>query len=148
MSREQSLSTFIVGRMETPLIWGKSDCCMFVADALKAMHGIDIAGWFRGRYKTRRRAFMELKKFAGGSVRETVTTLARNYDMAPVPSRSEMQPGDMVILKAKACDPVAERLSDGLTVGIMGFNSMGVISQGKDGLVLHTEPEVVDAWRM
>ena len=91
---------------------------------------------------------MELKKFAGGSVRETVTTLARNYEMAPVSSRAEMRPGDMVIMKARACDPIAERLSDGLTVGIMGFNSMGVISQGKDGLVLHTDPEVVDAWRM
>jgi hypothetical protein len=148
MSREQSLSTFIVDRMETPLVWGKSDCCMFVADALKAMHGIDIAGWFRGRYKTRRRAFMELKKFAGGSLLETITALARDYDMAPVPSRAEMLPGDMVILKAKACDPIAERLSNGLTVGVMGFNDMGVLSQGKDGLVLHTEPEVIDAWRI
>ena len=59
-----------------------------------------------------------------------------------------LEPGDMVLLKAQACDPVAERLSNGLTVGIMGFDDMGVLSQGKDGLVLHTEPEIINAWRI
>ena len=80
MTREQKLSEYIIGRINTPLVWGVSDCCLFVADALHAMTGKDIASWFRGEYSTRGKAFEMLRKFAGGSVKETVEELARVFD--------------------------------------------------------------------
>jgi len=147
MTKNERLSEFILGRISVPLVWGKTDCCMFVADAMKAMHGFDGAGWFRGKYRTRRKAFVELKKFAGGSVREAITAIATAYDMTYIPTGDNLLPGDVVVFKAKACDPIAERLSNGMTVGVVGFHNYGVISQGKDELVLNTKPNVVDVWR-
>jgi len=148
VTREQKLSEYIIGRINTPLVWGVSDCCLFVADALHAMTGKDIASWFRGEYSTRGKAFEMLRKFAGGSVKETVEELARVFEMDKITADIAMQPGDMVLLRAAACDPVAERLSNGLTVGIVGFDDIGILSQGKDGLVIHTDAEVLSAWRI
>jgi len=42
--------------------WGKTDCCMFAADIVAAMTGIDYAAEFRGRYKTMRGAARLLRK--------------------------------------------------------------------------------------
>ncbi|KZN39851.1 DUF6950 family protein [Pseudoalteromonas luteoviolacea] len=32
--------------------WGTFDCCLFVADWLNVVNGVDVAADFRGRYKT------------------------------------------------------------------------------------------------
>ena len=73
MTREQTLADFFTDRINTPLVWGESDCCLFVADALKSISGVDIAAWFRKRYASRSKAFKLLRQFAGGSVEDTVT---------------------------------------------------------------------------
>lgn len=35
-------------------VWGKTDCCLWVADILKALHGVDYAENLRGTYSSRR----------------------------------------------------------------------------------------------
>ena len=138
-----NLKEYLQGRLNTPLIWGQSDCCLFVADAVQVITGGDIAHWFRGQYDTRRGAFNKMKEYCQGSVQETFQMFAELNGFNEVQA---IETGDIVLLKADACDPVAGRLSNGMTVGL-GLN-FGTISQGKDGLVLTEEPEVVKVWRL
>jgi len=139
---QMKLKGYLQGRLDTPLIWGQSDCCLFVADAVQAITGTDIAKWFRGKYTTRKGAFDRMKEFCQGSVQETFQVFAELNSLQEVQAAL---PGDIVLLKADACDPVAGRLSNGMTVGVA--LDFGTISQGKDGLVLHENPEVITIWR-
>lgn len=50
--RHKALRAFIDTRRKTPFSWGKHDCCLFACDALKAIHGVDLAAGFRGTYST------------------------------------------------------------------------------------------------
>lgn len=58
------LEAFLLERRDMPFEWGKNDCCLFVADAVKAMCGYDYAASLRG-YTTRFGAARRLYK-AGG----------------------------------------------------------------------------------
>lgn len=49
--QEQLLSTALLYENKE-FEWGVADCCMFVADAVKAMADIDMAADVRGKYKT------------------------------------------------------------------------------------------------
>jgi len=48
-------NTFIKGRSGVPFSWGKQDCCLFAADGVYAVTGIDFASELRG-YTTAREA--------------------------------------------------------------------------------------------
>lgn len=43
-----ALSAFITERRSTPFAWGSNDCCLFAADAVQAMTGVDHAAELRG----------------------------------------------------------------------------------------------------
>ena len=49
----------------TPFVWGKNDCCLMAANYYVAIHGIDYAAMFRGKYNTAIGAYRLLSK-AGG----------------------------------------------------------------------------------
>lgn len=58
------LELFLIERRNAPFEWGKNDCCLFVADAVLAITGVDYAKSLRG-YRTRLGAARRLVK-AGG----------------------------------------------------------------------------------
>lgn len=43
---------FVQDRQSLPFVWGGQDCCLFGADWVRELHGIDLAGDLRGKYKT------------------------------------------------------------------------------------------------
>lgn len=49
-------------RRNQPFEWGINDCCLFAADAYQAIHGIDLAEEFRGRYSNKLGAYRALKR--------------------------------------------------------------------------------------
>lgn len=61
---DRKLEAFLLDRRNAPFKWGENDCCLFVADAVKALHGIDYAKELRG-YTTRFGAARRIYK-AGG----------------------------------------------------------------------------------
>lgn len=71
--------------------WGSHDCCLFAADVVRAMTGVDHAAPFRGRYSTARGAAMALKRYAGGGLLAAVTRLLGD----PVPG-VQARRGDVV----------------------------------------------------
>lgn len=48
-----------------PFAWGSHDCCLFVADCVQAMTGVDPAAMFRGRYRDQLGAARAMAWYAG-----------------------------------------------------------------------------------
>ena len=46
----ECLALFLLARRAQPFAWGTNDCCMFAADAVQAMTGVDHAAEYRGQY--------------------------------------------------------------------------------------------------
>lgn len=144
---ENKLETYLLGRAEQKLVWGSTDCCMFVADSIKAVTDVDVALYFRGKYNRMRAAYAMLKRYSGGgSVQETWEKLALEYNMTKIESK-DLQAGDIVTMRAEAHNAVAGRLSNGVTVGVQSFDA-GILSQGPNGVMLTQEPEIVSAWKI
>lgn len=67
--------------VERPFIWGKYDCCLWVADMLLAIHGIDFAEKYRGKYSNEK----EFKKLLIKNKVKTLEELVLNEFGIPVP---------------------------------------------------------------
>lgn len=68
-----------------PFAWGTNDCCLFVADCIRAMTGTDLGAGFRGKYEDPAGA-MTLIAFAtdGGGVEQLIEQLCRENCMDEV----------------------------------------------------------------
>ncbi len=122
------LNTFLAqaeGKRFQPGTW---DCCLLVADWVKANTGIDGASPWRGRYATRIGYLRHLK--AGGGVAGVV---ARGADLAGLSRTDEPRRGDIGVIEA----------TDGPTAAIcLGSRWMTV---GRKGVAVVTAGAVT-AW--
>lgn len=59
------LDAFMALRGRTPFNWGEHDCCLFAADAVQAMTGVDHATDWRGKYHTEAQAAVVLEQLGG-----------------------------------------------------------------------------------
>jgi cell wall-associated NlpC family hydrolase len=55
--------------------FGKFDCCLFIAGAVQAMTGVDIAADYRGKYADAASAAEALKTIGAGSLAKSLTAL-------------------------------------------------------------------------
>lgn len=62
---QDQLSALIQNRRAQAFRWGSNDCCLWVADAVLAITGIDPAHDIRGSYKTARGASSALRMIGG-----------------------------------------------------------------------------------
>jgi hypothetical protein len=46
------LWAFVQERQSRPFVWGEHDCCLFAADWVRELHGIDLAADVRGGYSS------------------------------------------------------------------------------------------------
>jgi hypothetical protein len=141
------LENYLLERHDKAFEWGTTDCCMFVGDSIRIITGVDVVEYFRGKYNKILPAFALMKDYSnGGSVQETWERIAGCYEMKQIRTKA-LLPGDLVTMKAEACNPVAGRLSNGITVGIQSFTT-GILSQGADSLMLSTKPNIMSAWKI
>lgn len=56
---------FVDSAKHRPFAWGQNDCCLFAADCVLAICGVDIADEYRGKYSTALGAFRAVKKYGG-----------------------------------------------------------------------------------
>lgn len=71
--------------------YGRYDCCIFSADAVLAMTGVDPMPEFRGRYRTRIGYLRALKRYGAGTLAATI-----DAKFARVPA-ALAQRGDLVM---------------------------------------------------
>lgn len=123
----EKLDSFIEGRLGAPFVWGANDCALFAADAMLALHGVDFAKAYRGKYNTEKAA-QRLIKRAGG--------LSAIVDKAGLDYVEHPAVGDVVLVGHE----------DGESLGVcVGAH---VYSVGKAGLVRLPLNSVLRAWRV
>ena len=59
---EKRLVAVTEAHINTPLVWGKSDCLLTTCDAIEAMTGVDPAADIRGKYKSKAGAYRLIKQ--------------------------------------------------------------------------------------
>jgi hypothetical protein len=98
---ELSLEVLIGLRYLTPFEFGVHDCCLFAADAILAITGVDIATPYRGKYHDEATGIALNKEVTGGdSVDACMDYACKEHDfIQPLPNVLYAQRGDIVSLK-------------------------------------------------
>lgn len=94
---ESALFDYIRAARSRPFVWGEFDCCLFVADIIAAMTGVDVAADFRGRYSTATGALRLVKK-SGGDLDGLAETVFSGLGIDPLSSPLMAGRGDILRL--------------------------------------------------
>lgn len=120
------LVDFIDARRDTPFVWGVSDCCLFAADAVHAITGIDFAAGRRGTYDDARGALALIEAAGGVAGLVPFDEIDTGY----------AQRGDVVMLDMDGRDVLAVHLGD------------VIAGQGPDGITRVALSAARRAWRV
>jgi hypothetical protein len=119
------LSEYIVANATRPFKYGMLDCGLFLAGAIEAITGVDVAEGLRGRYRTRKKAFEAIKDMCGIATTEAIAAhLAEKYGAKEVP-----------ILYAQAGDAVVLRHGRRSSLGIVAMHGTEILTPYKDGIL-------------
>jgi hypothetical protein len=125
----ERLNKIISESHNKPFAWGEHDCCLFAANVVFEITGVDHAEKLRGTYKTALQASRALQKAKG--VRG-IASAALGTEINPLTA----QRGDVVLLTPE----------NGETLAVcMGINC---IAPGETGLQPVSTTEAVTAWRV
>lgn len=119
---------------EKPFAWGSRDCCLFAADAVLFITGIDPAIDFRNRYTTAKGAARVLKKYGG--LEGAVERITLDHGMMEIPV-SMAQRGDVVLIDSPLGDALA-------VVDLLGT----ITGQSTDGFTRYPIRCARRAWRV
>lgn len=127
---QSRLAALVRQRRHMPLQWGVHDCCLWAADAVQAVTGVDIAADVRGTYSTAEQAQAVLQAH-GGLVELAIARLG------PVVRTTDLvQAGDVGLCRV-ADEPVAV---------VCGGGNVW-LAPGAAGLLVVPGAEVRRAWR-
>ena len=117
---------------QQPFVWGENDCCLFAADCVEIMTGIDLAGDYRS-YKTKAEALCLLKKYGG--VAGIAEAIAKQHGIPEV-SALHAQRGDVCLFN----------IGNGDTLGVIAGEH--IFAPGQDGLLGFPILQAKRAWRI
>ena len=116
--------------------YGSHDCCLFAADAVRAITGADIAAEFRGKYCNRKEALLLARSYSGqSSIRALIERALVDF---PSVNPSFAQRGDLVLI---------QRRSD-YSLGIVGLNGRDILKPAEIGLASLSFTSAVKAWHV
>jgi len=106
-----------------PFEWGKTDCCMFAANVVEEMTGIDYAKEFRGKYKTMKGAIRALKRKGLDEVMDG------KFKRTDFPKR-----GDVVLINKEITEqPIpALGICIGMQIALMGDDGLEFLPIGME----------------
>lgn len=131
------LSAFLDARRNARFEYGVHDCCLFAADALRAITGTDFAAQFRRQYYTR---FGALRRMREHCIPPTVENLAAQVfasfglrEIAP----GYAQRGDVLVLQQP----------HDTALGIIALDGMPVIAAER-GWGISDRSHALKAWKV
>jgi len=135
----RELHDYLTNHAHTSFAWGQFDCCLFAADAIQAMTGIDIAAEFRGKYHDQASAFELIKTVTGGStVADAAAYCANQHGLPEWKYPLMAQRGDLVVFE-----------NDGnLIAGVVHLSGRHVVSVSESGLIKAPITAVQRAWHI
>ena len=128
---QDRLHAYLDSVADTPFAWGTHDCCLYIADAVQAMTGVDPAAAYRGRYSTETGARIALTRYGAGTLYATFNA-AFGDSIAPAGAHR----GDIVAI---------DEMTVGVCMGAFGW-FVGDDPTGKTGLMKIPRAEFVQAW--
>ena len=123
------LDAAIEAARKKPFAWGEHDCCLWAANVVRDLVGVDFAAEYRGRYSDPRGALEQLAAHGG---METIATGALGD---PIPAKMA-QRGDVVLVTSEGRPALA--ICAGATAA----------APGQDALVFVPMAQWVKAWRV
>jgi uncharacterized protein DUF6950 len=92
------LHSYLETRRYASFAYGSHDCCLFVADAIVAMTGIDLAASFRNTYQSGAGALRRIYAYSAfATVEDLVATIFREHGLPEIPPARAAR-GDTVLL--------------------------------------------------
>ena len=135
---QSAFDEFLSANRDTPFVWGRWDCCLFVADAIQTITGEDLAIGLRATYSSLREARWILRaRYGSASIERSV---ARLFSVAAIP---EIAPR-----LANRGDPVIARSGRDFQIGVMGLNGSIVINSETKGLASVPRSLATRAWHI
>lgn len=125
------LDAFLRENARRPFRYGDWDCCLFVASAIEAITGVDVAVEFRGRYASRDEA-----RQIAGSVEAAAVRVAAQFDLRAI-GACFAQRGDISLV----------RRGGDASLGLIGLDGDLVVAGGR-GLVKIGRGLAKRAWRV
>jgi len=139
---ETRLDAFLRERRRMPFSWQHHDCCMFPADAIKVMSGVDAAERYRLKYS----------KEIGA---RRIVILAGGMEALAMQSMAAIGLEEVPPLKAQRGDPVlfncrTDGDPDGLSGGILDLSGRRILAPVVDSVGLKEFPvtAAIRAWRL
>lgn len=133
-----------------PFRWGVQDCCLFPADCVRAMTGVDLARGWRGRYRSLRGALRLLAECGG--VEGLAERCAAPYGIPGWPAAAQARRGDVVLLDAQAVAEGLLRMDFGpggpQCLAVVGLAGTEAWALGQSGLIPVPLPAWRRAWRI
>jgi hypothetical protein len=106
--------------MLMPFEWGARDCCLWAADAVRALTGIDIAEEYRGKYNTELQAYRLLQSVTGGTVEAAMDRACTQYEW--------IKPLDNILF-ARRGDIVSYHEDKLISLGVVALNGRDALFQ-------------------
>lgn len=132
---EARLDRFIRESASKPFAWGAFDCCIFIADAVLAMTGTDLALPYRKRYESARGAAILGRPHRG--IRHLIAEEMELHG-SPLVSAAFAQRGDIALLERGA----------GAKLGLVSLDSRAVLAAGQAGVVRLPRHLIAGAYRI
>ena len=134
---QAALSDYLLNAERVPFRYGRQDCGLFVAGAIRAMTGVDVASTLRG-YAKRTEAFKRIADLCGQPTMEAVAGhLAALHGVSEVPVFCA-QRGDAVLLRS------GRRSS----LGIVAMHGTEILTPYRDGLLRLPLSHARRAWHI
>jgi hypothetical protein len=135
---QPALDRFLAERRFERFHYGRLDCCLFAADAVFLMTGIDLASEYRNRYSTRRQALALLRAEGLRNIEELVERNMEQRGFAEIPPAYASR-GDICLLHRPHRDS---------SLGIVDLKGRYVVVLSRDGYLGAPLKLAARAWRI
>jgi hypothetical protein len=132
---QSRLSDYLVRTANRPFQYGVLDCGLFVAGAIEAMTGVDVADGMRGKYSSRKTAFAAIRSLCGrASMTGIADYLAERHGIEET-LLAFAQRGDVVQLHSG-------------TIGLVAMHGTEILVPCADGILRLPLSYAIRAWRI
>jgi hypothetical protein len=141
----RELDSFLRQSKSVPFAWGSNDCCLFAANAIEAMTGVDIADDFRGKYADESSAFALIASVTGGTtVADAAAWCVKKHGLSEwLDAAARPLP-----LMAKRGDLVVVENAGRLIAGVVDLSGKFVACMGESGTLSISVRRVTRAWHV
>lgn len=141
----REFDTFLRESKNKPFTWGSNDCCLFAANGIEAITGVNIADDFRGKYTDETSAFALIKTITDGTtVADAAAYCAKKHGLTEWTDKT----GKPLPLMAKRGDLVVVSNAGTLIAGLVDQSGRYVAAMSETGIIRLSIKSVQRAWHV